>query len=251
MAKNHWAASPDRTTKLINLFAAEDYSCMEYTSGGTLTGEVDSGSIKLSLSGLSYEIQCCFVFHVTNSRIDRVHEYFDMRWRRPALPPRARVSFAGPRAERSGPAQQDTRASAAAARGGGRPGPHRQHHRDPGAAGTGTGGRSDQDSAAATLAEALTLACPQGYVRVFTDEGAPMGALLGRLVAAERAGQSPARDVTLAYLVRPARSFEPGTAATGPHAAQRPPRAGGWSSRSANANGRCRDCWRPARPTSR
>ena len=38
MAKNHWAASPDRTKKLINLFAAEDYACMEYTSGGTLTG---------------------------------------------------------------------------------------------------------------------------------------------------------------------------------------------------------------------
>ena len=28
------------------------------------------------------------------------------------------------------------------------------------------------------LAEAPAFACPQGYVRVFTDEGAPMGALL-------------------------------------------------------------------------
>ncbi len=34
------------------------------------------------------------------------------------------------------------------------------------------------------LAGALTLACPQGYVRVFADEGPPMAALLGRLVAA-------------------------------------------------------------------
>ena len=85
----------------------------------------------------------------------------------------------------------------------------------------------DQDSAVATLAEALTLACPQGYVRVFTDEGAPMGALLGRLVAAQRAEQSPARGVPLAYLGRLARSFEPGTAATGPYAAQRPLRARG------------------------
>ena len=37
------------------------------------------------------------------------------------------------------------------------------------------------------LADVLTLACPQGYVRVFADEGPPMAALLGRLIAAQRA----------------------------------------------------------------
>ena len=36
------------------------------------------------------------------------------------------------------------------------------------------------------LAAVLALACPQGYVRVFADEGPPMAALLGRLIAAER-----------------------------------------------------------------
>ena len=85
----------------------------------------------------------------------------------------------------------------------------------------------DQDSAVATLAEALTLACPQGYVRVFTDEGAPMGALLGRLVAAQRAEQGPARGVPLGYLGRLARSFAPDTADTGPDAARRAPGARG------------------------
>ena len=30
------------------------------------------------------------------------------------------------------------------------------------------------------LADTLKLACPQGYVRVFADEGPPMAALLGR-----------------------------------------------------------------------
>jgi LuxR family transcriptional regulator, maltose regulon positive regulatory protein len=40
----------------------------------------------------------------------------------------------------------------------------------------------DDDGAVATLAEALTLAHPQGYVRVFVDEGAPMGSLLGQLI---------------------------------------------------------------------
>jgi LuxR family transcriptional regulator, maltose regulon positive regulatory protein len=45
----------------------------------------------------------------------------------------------------------------------------------------------DQDGAVDALARALALGCPQGYVRVFADEGAPMAALLGRLVAAQKA----------------------------------------------------------------
>src|SRR6266540_2676550 len=62
-----------------------------------------------------------------------------------------------------------------------------------------------QESAA--LAEALLLAWPQGYVRVFADEGAPMGALLGRLIAAQRRGRTAARGVPLEYLGRLARAF--------------------------------------------
>ena len=46
----------------------------------------------------------------------------------------------------------------------------------------------EETAAVDALAGALTLACPQGYVRVFADEGPPMAALLGRLIAAQRAG---------------------------------------------------------------
>jgi len=35
-------------------------------------------------------------------------------------------------------------------------------------------------------AEALTLACPEGYIGVFADEGPPMAALLAWLIAAQR-----------------------------------------------------------------
>jgi ATP/maltotriose-dependent transcriptional regulator MalT len=52
------------------------------------------------------------------------------------------------------------------------------------------------------LAGALTLGCPQGYVRVFADEGPPMAALLGRLVAARKAGRDAARGVDLGCLAR-------------------------------------------------
>ena len=45
----------------------------------------------------------------------------------------------------------------------------------------------DGAGAVTALAGALMLACPQGHIRVFTDEGPPMAALLGRLIAAQRA----------------------------------------------------------------
>jgi LuxR family maltose regulon positive regulatory protein len=53
----------------------------------------------------------------------------------------------------------------------------------------------DQDGAVDALGRALALGCPQGYVRVFADEGAPMAALLGRLVAAQKAERVSARGV--------------------------------------------------------
>jgi LuxR family maltose regulon positive regulatory protein len=75
------------------------------------------------------------------------------------------------------------------------------------------------------LADALTLACPQGYVRVFADEGPPMAALLARLIAAQRSGSGfsgfqAAASVPLGYLARLRSAFgaEPGS----PHAAAVP-----------------------------
>ena len=60
--------------------------------------------------------------------------------------------------------------------------------------------RGDHASALAALAEVLTPACRQGYVRVFADEGAPMRALLARLSAAQRDQRAPARGVHVGYL---------------------------------------------------
>ena len=59
----------------------------------------------------------------------------------------------------------------------------------------------DADRAVDALAEALTLACPQGYVRVFADEGPPMAALLARLITAQRSGGAAA-EVPLGCLAR-------------------------------------------------
>jgi LuxR family maltose regulon positive regulatory protein len=62
--------------------------------------------------------------------------------------------------------------------------------------------RGDHAGALGALAEAVTLGCPQGYVRVFADEGAPMRALLTRLSAARKDQRAPARDMDPDYVGR-------------------------------------------------
>ncbi len=63
-----------------------------------------------------------------------------------------------------------------------------------------------QADAVTALAGTLTRACPQGYVRVFADEGPPMAALQARLIAAQRSGQAAA-TVPLGCLARLQRGF--------------------------------------------
>ncbi len=65
----------------------------------------------------------------------------------------------------------------------------------------------DELGALTALAGALGLACPQGYVRVFADEGPAMAALLGRLIAAQRDNQATA-DVPLDCLARLQRAVD-------------------------------------------
>jgi LuxR family maltose regulon positive regulatory protein len=80
----------------------------------------------------------------------------------------------------------------------------------------------DEAGAIAALTSALNLGCPQGYVRVFADEGPAMAAILGRLVPAQRSDQRVAR-IPLACLARLQRAFGDGQPAAGGTAAD--PRA--------------------------
>jgi LuxR family transcriptional regulator, maltose regulon positive regulatory protein len=68
----------------------------------------------------------------------------------------------------------------------------------------------DHRGALSSLAEALSLARPEGYVRVFVDEGRPMAALVRSLVNARQRGQVPARSrADQEHLTRVARAFGP------------------------------------------
>ena len=74
----------------------------------------------------------------------------------------------------------------------------------------------EEAGALAALAGALGLAYPEGSLRVVADEGAPMAALLGRLVTAQRTGEAAVSGIPIAYLGRLARAFAQDPAATGP-----------------------------------
>jgi LuxR family transcriptional regulator, maltose regulon positive regulatory protein len=68
----------------------------------------------------------------------------------------------------------------------------------------------DERGALAALAEALRLGAPEGYLRVFVDEGAPMANLLGRLAAPDqRVPYAAAEDAPPDYLARLLASFPP------------------------------------------
>jgi LuxR family maltose regulon positive regulatory protein len=74
----------------------------------------------------------------------------------------------------------------------------------------GLAGLGNEAVAVATLAETLTLAHPQGYVRVFVDEGPPMGTLLGQLIRAQQV------TVPGDYVGRLVRAFGQDSAGHGP-----------------------------------
>jgi LuxR family maltose regulon positive regulatory protein len=67
----------------------------------------------------------------------------------------------------------------------------------------------DQAGALGALTEAVTLAGPQGYVRVFADEGAPMRALFAQLAAARPGQQHPAEGIGPSYLAALVRACGP------------------------------------------
>jgi LuxR family transcriptional regulator, maltose regulon positive regulatory protein len=65
----------------------------------------------------------------------------------------------------------------------------------------------DHAGALGALTEAVTLACPQGYMRVFADEGAPMCALLAQVPAARPGQQHAAGRIDPGYLAAVSRAF--------------------------------------------
>jgi ketosteroid isomerase-like protein len=80
--RNH---TEDEHMVFTNSLAGEEGFCVEYTHRGIYT-ERGSATIKQSSAGALtpqegtlFEMKICIVCHVKESKIDRVHEYFDVR----------------------------------------------------------------------------------------------------------------------------------------------------------------------------
>jgi LuxR family maltose regulon positive regulatory protein len=72
--------------------------------------------------------------------------------------------------------------------------------------------RRETGGAFVALERALTLAGPEGYVRVFVDEGAPMAALLSEFLKARRRGGRGTKQLaSLDYVRRLLAVYEPPT----------------------------------------
>jgi LuxR family maltose regulon positive regulatory protein len=70
----------------------------------------------------------------------------------------------------------------------------------------------DQAGALAALAQAVTLAWPEGYVRVFANEGVALALLLDQLIAGRRRDAALAAGVPWECLGRLRAAFQPGDA---------------------------------------
>ena len=67
----------------------------------------------------------------------------------------------------------------------------------------------DEQRALAALAEALTLGAPEGYLRIFVDEGPAMAGLLRKRLGSQRPGRAGVTDaVPRGYLARLAAAFQ-------------------------------------------
>lgn len=78
LIEGSWADSPqDGWHEITNVFASEEWVCLEYTARGTITKELTHLNIKHSPKGQKMEIRAVDVFHMKDGKIASAREYYD------------------------------------------------------------------------------------------------------------------------------------------------------------------------------
>jgi ketosteroid isomerase-like protein len=73
-----WADYPqDGWHEITNVYASEDWVCLEYTARGTITKELAHLNLKYSPTGQKMEIRAVDVFHMKNGKVAECREYYD------------------------------------------------------------------------------------------------------------------------------------------------------------------------------
>jgi len=63
--------------EITNLFASEEWVCVEYTVRGTITKELKHLNINHEIEGQKIESRAINVYHIKNGKVDVVREYYD------------------------------------------------------------------------------------------------------------------------------------------------------------------------------
>lgn len=65
--------------QITNLFATEEWVCVEYHSRATITGPIEVRGVTIIPEGISRTIdtEVCVIAHIRDGKMDRAREYFD------------------------------------------------------------------------------------------------------------------------------------------------------------------------------
>ena len=78
LIEESWADSPQGARyEITNVFASDDWVCLEYTARGTITRELKHLNIKHSPEGQKMEIRAVDVFSMKYGKIASAREYYD------------------------------------------------------------------------------------------------------------------------------------------------------------------------------
>jgi len=78
LIEGSWVDSPqDAWHEITNVFASEEWVCLEYTARGTITKELVHLNIEHSPNGQKMEIRAVDVFRMKDGRIASAREYYD------------------------------------------------------------------------------------------------------------------------------------------------------------------------------
>ncbi|SRR6266700_205366 len=65
--------------QITNLFASDEWVCVEYHSRATITGPIEMRGVTIIPEGISRAIdtEACVIAHIRDGKMDRAREYFD------------------------------------------------------------------------------------------------------------------------------------------------------------------------------
>ncbi len=78
LSQSWWEAFPDNSIEITNLFASDDFACVEYVGRGTFTGPLNWPTLGAAPTGRTLDLPFCDVYRIHNGRIVNARDYYDL-----------------------------------------------------------------------------------------------------------------------------------------------------------------------------